>query len=182
MIRVFIRQIQRSDHVQEQGRVTLTEQRACADALLRRVLREYYGESAVGLAIARGENGKPYFPGAPEICYNISHAGDYAVLAIGEEPVGVDIEKIRPIHPRVAERYLGNAHLTGREAILAWTKRESYGKFTGEGVFAKDYTLPHVFTELAAPEGYVICVCTASGEVAAAESDFTELDKKNEGS
>ncbi len=150
---------------------TLADQRSAADLLLRRVLAELYGEAAARLVIARHENGKPYFPDAPEICFNISHAGGYVALAIGDEEVGVDIERIRPIHPRVAERYLGDRSLEGRDAILAWTKRESYGKFTGEGFFAGDFDAPHVFTELTAPEGYVICVCSASGEVELKKSE-----------
>lgn len=151
MIRVFIEKVQ-SDSV------TLSEQRVSAEALLRRVLSEYYGEDAAKLTVAREANGKPYFPDAPQLHFNLSHAGEYVALAIGDEPVGIDIERIRPIRQAVAARFLNDGNLTDREAILAWTKRESYGKLTGEGFFAKS-NCPHAFTEIPAPDGYIITVC-----------------------
>ena len=40
------------------------------------------------------ENGKPYFANGPY--FNISHSGDYVIMAIAKNEVGVDIEENKP--------------------------------------------------------------------------------------
>ena len=89
--------------------------------------------------IKRGSHGKPYFPGTA-IHFNISHSGDYKVLAIAETPVGVDIEKVRKADLRVANRFAQ----TEKDYVLEkdnnyrffeiWTKKEAYLKYKGTGL------------------------------------------------
>lgn len=52
-----------------------------------------------------GEWGKPSLRDYPEICFSLSHSGDYAMCSIGESPVGNDIECIRAGRLKVAERF-----------------------------------------------------------------------------
>ena len=89
--------------------------------------------------IKKGPHGKPYFPGT-DIHFNISHSGDYKVLAIAETPVGVDIEKVRKADLRVANRFAQ----TEKDYVLEkdnnyrffeiWTKKEAYLKYKGTGL------------------------------------------------
>ena len=46
--------------------------------------------------IGRTEHNKPYFPTLPGLHVNWSHSGPFVLCALGNAPVGVDIEVIRP--------------------------------------------------------------------------------------
>ena len=85
------------------------------------------------------ENGKPT---APESGYSfsLSHSGDYAVLALRDGEIGVDLEKIEDAHLRVAERVFTPEELCwmreepkSRFCIL-WTLKESVCKLDGRGL------------------------------------------------
>jgi len=43
--------------------------------------------------------------GSPHIHFNISHAGHYVACVISDEPVGIDIEIIKSVDLRIAERF-----------------------------------------------------------------------------
>lgn len=84
--------------------------------------------------------GKPRLPCGQE--FNLSHAGDYAVLITGDAAVGVDIERIRPLDGmRIARRFFHPdeyAYLLSQPAphtafFTIWTLKESYVKALGRG-------------------------------------------------
>lgn len=93
-------------------------------------------------AIARTEGGKPYFPTHPDYYFNISHSGTLALCAVDDAPVGVDIEAVRPHHPKLAQRICSPEELAwvdgqdDREHALLrlWTAKESRVKYTGTGL------------------------------------------------
>lgn len=58
-----------------------------AYALLGELLRAEYGLGVLP-AMARGADGKPYFPGEPELHFNVSHSGGLALCGAGEAPWG----------------------------------------------------------------------------------------------
>lgn len=154
--------------------------------LLEYAVLKNFGISIKELEIAEGDHGKPYFKDRPDISFNLSHSGKYVACAINMSgrPVGVDIEEIRPIPDRVKNR-----HLCGlcdeREAIRRWTRRESYGKFTGEGLkiqcpdrFVTNYArLPgdHILFSEYDLEKYIINVCSD-----ASDFDLSFLEIKEE--
>ena len=98
-----------------------------AYALLGELLRAEYGLGVLP-AMARGADGKPYFPGEPELHFNVSHSGGLALCGAGEAPLGVDVEVLRPRRPGLA-RYVCS------EAESAWLERQGgdWGRFTPSG-------------------------------------------------
>lgn len=91
------------------------------------------------IAISRGETGKPFLVNEPDFRFNISHAGDVAVCAFDEFPIGVDVERIRPVRFRpIADRCFSARE---REEIpdsnplpaffRIWTAKESVVKQRG---------------------------------------------------
>lgn len=95
--------------------------------------------------VEKGMYGKPYVSGEQDLCFNLSHAGDYAVAVFAGSEVGVDIERIRRIRRRLAERFFAEAECRyldrfpdGEAQDTAftwiWTRKESYIKAAGEGM------------------------------------------------
>lgn len=87
--------------------------------------------------ILETEHGKPYIPNKD--FFNISHSGDYVVLAKSETPVGVDIEKINDRHLNVAKRVFTENELTWMNQdpidrfFVLWTQKEAVLKVLGMG-------------------------------------------------
>ena len=52
-----------------------------------------------------GERGKPWFPSCPQNHFNLSHSGSFALCALSDQPVGVDIQEMRAAwRPSLVER------------------------------------------------------------------------------
>ncbi len=64
-------------------------------SLLRRELARRLGCSPQELQFRTGEHGKPECAGSP-IHFNISHSGDCFAMAFDHNPIGIDVERIRP--------------------------------------------------------------------------------------
>lgn len=133
-----------------------------AHALLRYALCEQ-GQDLDAFTLCRTAEGKPYFrEGGVE--FSISHSGQWAVCALSDTAVGVDIERIRPVSLRVWSRYLASEpdepYGGDREAILRWTRYEALLKRNGMAV--KDPTA--VYVTLTEIDGYLLTVC-GDGEV-----------------
>ena len=93
----------------------------CAYGLLRLAL----GEEGLP-AIALGERGKPFFPERPDLHFSLSHTEGTALVGLSDRPIGVDIEKLRPLPPRVQAAFGGD--------IWRWTALEAQSKRSGRGV------------------------------------------------
>lgn len=63
--------------------------------------------------------------------FNLSHSHGVVVLGFSHTEIGVDVEKIRPIDH--AKFNFIEAE-DDEEFFEKWTERESYSKFTGEGI------------------------------------------------
>ena len=123
------------------GAAGLTE-RGQAYRLLERAAALAWGLEALP-ELARGERGKPYFPRRPELCFNLSHSGGYALCALSDRPVGADIQLLRPAWgARLVERSCAPAErawLRGRgdrpeDFAALWACKESAGKESGYGL------------------------------------------------
>lgn len=109
-----------------------------AGLLLRHVLRVEEEQFTIGAF------GKPSLAGGPH--FSLSYCGDYAALAVAEENVGVDVEKlVRPdILPRKMltgeEMAWLTSHTTAEDFCLLWTRLESALKAEGCGLAVEERT------------------------------------------
>lgn len=83
------------------------------------------------------ENGKPYTSKYP-VCFNASHSGCYAVLAVSQSEVGVDIEKAQKKNLVCARRVFTPQEKEWSDNDVTkfsvlWTLKESVMKALGKG-------------------------------------------------
>ncbi len=120
-----------------------------AGLLLEYVLNLYGKDSS---EIRIGENEKPEIDG---FFFNLSHAGDIVLCAVGNQNVGCDIERVSKEPKQIARRcfckseneyldsFKGQARVN--EFFRIWTLKESYMKMTGEGMRLRLERMEFVF-------------------------------------
>lgn len=96
--------------------------------------------AAEPLDYALGANGKPYLKDG-SVCFSLSHSGNYAVCAVSDCEVGVDIEAPRQNTLRIAKRFFTEDEYERIEKsdepdelfCRLWVIKESYIKANGTG-------------------------------------------------
>ncbi|MDR1992963.1 MAG: 4'-phosphopantetheinyl transferase superfamily protein [Nitrososphaerota archaeon] len=114
------------------------------DILARIEICRATGLSNKQLEFATNSYGKPHLINNPQIHHNISHAGHYIACAIADNPVGIDIELIKPINIEIAKRFFSTNETSYILSVLGnirmhrffeiWTKKESQIKLEGKGL------------------------------------------------
>ena len=104
----------------------------CAYGLLRVALRLKCGWRTLP-AVALSDSGKPYFPDYPGVRFNLSHTDGAVIAGVSDGPIGVDIEKARPMRPRLTRRVAGTDDL--ETFFRVWVAAEAVGKRDGRGVW-----------------------------------------------
>jgi 4'-phosphopantetheinyl transferase len=138
-----------------------------ARSSLRMILSRYAGDDPSKLAFIYGKHGKPALLPFSEIEFNLSHAGDWAMIAVTRGvPTGVDIECIRENveMPALLGR-LGEINLppTTPELYQRWTQREAKVKATGGALFHMPADNLYV-VDVKAPAGYAASAALAGSE------------------
>lgn len=136
------------------------ERSLCGELLARTMLARILHCPLPAVPISREERGKPFLRDGQDLFFNISHSGEYAVCAVSEYPVGIDIERLRKYNPNVARRVCSGAELAllaqskdpARLFYRLWTLKESFVKLTGTGIGVPLQDISFSF----APDGTVI--------------------------
>ena len=121
-----------------------------------------------------GALGRRYVRLHPELFFNISHSGEWIACVLGNVPVGIDIQYHREIKleqtarkictPDEWKTFIQAGTEKGKKDFLfqIWTKKESYLKYTGEGICRKLCEISYDgcrFYRLVMPEEYSGMVC-----------------------
>lgn len=112
-----------------------------AYVLLASLLREARGMDSLP-HMERREGGKPFFPGHPNLHFNLSHSRDLGMAALADAPVGCDVEVVRPRSeslPRYALddeqfRWFQSRGERWEDFCALWTLKEARVKCTGQGL------------------------------------------------
>ncbi|MBQ3100799.1 MAG: 4'-phosphopantetheinyl transferase superfamily protein [Clostridia bacterium] len=111
--------------------------------MLNGILKKAYPGSNEPI-ISKNENGKPFIQNYPEFCFNISHSGEWTVLAVSDQEIGVDIQKIKPVRSNIPKRFFTRRenlfldNLNNKdyctEFTRIWTLKEARTKASGESL------------------------------------------------
>jgi 4'-phosphopantetheinyl transferase len=176
-------ELQRADRL----KIPLVRRRFIAARVhLRWILSQYVTVPPAQLIFQYTASGKPFLP--HNIEFNLTHSENHALLAVARSPVGIDIERLRPID---GLDYIVNSTFTPdeRQAIATienpidkiraffrcWTCKEAYMKAKGEGFkIAATFSVsvdahPRLlhdqtwkFAELPLPSEYIGVICVPS--------------------
>jgi 4'-phosphopantetheinyl transferase len=107
-------------------------------------LAEHIGLDVNKIIIDIDSNKKPYLSSHPSVFFNVSHSGDYAVIAIAKCPVGVDVEYVNKdfeyeeILPTVFNQLeidkIQNSINKHHTFYTYWTRKEAIVKAIGKGI------------------------------------------------
>lgn len=140
----------------------------------RDIMAQYGADLPKEVEIVRKEAEKPRFD-TEEAYFNLSHSGGVMMLGISHSPIGVDIEKIRDIDYKKFD-FIDADDL--EDFFEKWTERESYLKFTGEGLSAFRREIPSDahFEHFPVWDEYHACVCADEQNIIAYEIDLGAIE------
>lgn len=128
----------------DRRRGTARSQGFAASLLLEYAVAQHYPSIVHPLSISIAEGGKPYLINEPNVHFSLSHSAGWAVCALSDHPVGVDIERCEPGRRDVAARFFHKDEVRYLNSLLPsmrddafyklWTLKESFVKSTGRGL------------------------------------------------
>ena len=136
-----------------------------ARAALRILLGAYAQRPPASLVFEVGANKKPVLRAAPGLHYNVSHAGNWVLIAIAGAEIGVDVEKVDAQF--AFQDVLGTSFSPAERAFIErgpaserlfyqlWTRKEAFVKATAQGIDEGFWQVPSLDGqhELAGPGG-----------------------------
>ena len=121
------------------------------ECMAKTMLAELSGVPIDEIRILRTEKGKPYAEGLPY--FSITHTENYVAVAVSRHPIGIDMERLRPADPRLAERIGADPTHFFEE----WTAKEAHYKIYGDPNFKNinyaDLSPMHFYED-----GYIITI------------------------
>lgn len=119
---------------------TKKKQKIAADMLCRQMISEKCGIPEEKIIFSKNESGKPFAENA-DVFFSISHSGDFVACAVSDKEIGIDVERIRSIRFRAAEKFSSDSEIKyiGNDLnrfFRVWTLKEAFFKCKGTGLGA----------------------------------------------
>ncbi len=159
---------QRREHAMRYRRETDRRQSLAVYLLLCRALNERFGITEPPL-LCYDDRGKPAIAGRPDVHISLCHCEAAVAVAVGLQPVGVDIESLITPDVDLLRHTMSEAECStilkdATQFTRLWTMKESFLKLTGEGLTDD---LPDVLTratdvrfQTTVTPHYVVTLCT----------------------
>ena len=139
--------LDRKKEILKKANISDRKRSLAGDILVKKFLSKLYNISEEKIEIKKGCHGKPYVLNLPAH-FNVSHSGDYTVVAISDRPIGIDIEIIKDFSAILAKKlfnedelkYISGNSSTRKKSLMQksffeiWTAKEAYLKYKGTGI------------------------------------------------
>ncbi len=112
--------------------------------LLKKKISELLNLNVSQIRFSYSEYGKPVLQKYPDCHFSLTHSGDWICCAVGQVPVGIDIQHMEPIELDIAKNFFSSTeynnllsvHKPDRKDYFydLWTIKESFIKATGKGL------------------------------------------------
>lgn len=115
-----------------------------ADLLLRVAIHQDLNIENGDITFGANSYGKPFLLSNQDYHFNVSHTHNMIAVAVSNNSIGIDVEKIREIDLGIAKRFFTEYELkyiyksqnnTYERFFEIWTKKEAYIKYMGQGLF-----------------------------------------------
>jgi 4'-phosphopantetheinyl transferase len=148
-----------------------------AEMLVRCMICMNAGVTYKSVTFAAGHSGKPFLTGFPHYEFSISHTRNAVAAAVSDNPVGVDVERIRNVDIGIAKRIYSEHEMAWLNDPAAdkdyrfleiWTKKEALVKYYGTGLTSdlKAYdvmsALPCERITTYALGDYIVSICSGA--------------------
>lgn len=142
----------------------------------RNIMAEHGNDLPKTVKIIREPDKKPRFD-SDEVFFNLSHSHGVIMLGIAPTPIGVDIEKIREFDFKSIKFIEAEDE---EEFFEKWTERESYLKFTGDGLKRMRCEIPSDahFEHFPVYGDYHACVCAEEQSIIAYDIDPNAVEEE----
>lgn len=120
------------------------QQTLAGELLVRAVICHKLGWGNSDIEFYYNDYGKPGLCHAKDFHFNLSHSGNWAVMALSSKDVGIDIEKVLPLDLSIAEHFFSSHECNNLNSLTTslqldyffeiWTLKESYIKMNGQGL------------------------------------------------
>jgi 4'-phosphopantetheinyl transferase len=161
-----------------------------SDILVRYLACKSLNLANKDLHFAISEYSKPYLIGYRDFQYNISHTRSAIVVGVSNLTIGVDIEKIRKSHLKIAKKFFTYNEFdyilteSGNQDKLfyeIWTKKEAFIKWIGKGLsiplISFDVTSEELKDKISTYQidDYIISICSI---IESNESNLIEMSEQ----
>lgn len=134
----------RLDKIQRQRNASAANKQRLISAFLQYCLAKELGIGIAEVKFEYGPHGKPKVAGQ-EVEFNMSHSGDYVVLAISDDTIGIDVESKKQDRLHIAKRFFCDEEYSDimsrdgqrqqeRRFLELWTMKEAAVKYLGTGL------------------------------------------------
>ena len=143
-------------------------QTAIAHYKVKEYLSQIFNTPINNIMFTLNEYGKPYY--GKEIFFNISHSSDEIIIVFDKEEIGVDIERIKNINPKLLKKIATEKEQAEFDFekfdinfLKLWTLKEAYFKFIGTGItdlksISADEIQNKYYTETIIENEYIISI------------------------
>ena len=130
--------------VRDRQNLTSKLQTVTGELLARYAVGQFLNKPDQQIDLVFGEKGKPHIGNLQDVHFNISHSGYFVVCAVALTEIGIDVERIREVNLRIAERFFSSSEISDlmdceekdrmQYFIALWTIKESFLKAIGRGL------------------------------------------------